>query len=224
MRWLRATNVARAERGRRTASVLAAMILATAIAACAREASRDAPAGSCSCEASGAQPVDTKLMAWLSKARTLHHMADLGEKEGAVDRAIAPLEQLVGGATPPGPSPEVDEVLADTYARLAELYARRGELDRAEADIAKGLERAPGKTYFRGHLLEVRGLIYEKLSASLAKAGKGAQAEEARQKAMRASVEAVRLQDEVIAGTLDQAGAPRSAASAHPAPTQNTRD
>jgi tetratricopeptide (TPR) repeat protein len=163
-------------------------------------------------------------MAWLSKARTLHHLADLGENEGAVDRAIAPLEQLVGGMTPPGPSPEVDEVLADTYARLAELRARKGELDRAEADVVKGLERAPGKTYFRGHLLEVRGLVYEKLSASLAKAGKGAEAEEARQKAMRASLEAVQLQDEVIAGTLDKGGAPSTAESARPAPTPNKRD
>jgi hypothetical protein len=98
----------------------------------------------------------------------------------------------------------VDEVMADTYARLAELRARRGELDRAEADIVKGLERAPGPTYFRGHLLEVRGLVFEKMSESLAKAGKAAEAEDARQKAMRASLEAVRLQDEVIAGTIDK--------------------
>jgi hypothetical protein len=194
------------------------------VAGCATEERRPAPAGSCACEEPSARPVDTKLMAWLSKARTLHHVADLGEDEGAVDRAIQPLEELVGGMTPPGPAPEVDEVLADTYARLAELRARKGELDRAEADIVQGLERAAGKTYFRGHLLEVRGLIYEKLSASLTRAGKGAEAEEARQKAMRASVEAVRLQDEVIAGTLDHAGAPSTAASGRPAPTQKKRD
>jgi tetratricopeptide (TPR) repeat protein len=192
-------------------------------AACAHD-EREAPTRACPCEEPSARPVDTKLMAWLSKARTLHHLADLGENEGTVDKAIAPLEQLVGGMTPPGPSPEVDEVLADTYARLAELRTRKGELDRAEADVAKGLERAPGKSYFRGHLLEVRGLVYEKLSASLAKAGKGAEAEEARQKAMRASVEAVRLQDEVIAGTLDKADAPSTAASGRPAPTTNKRD
>ena len=115
----------------------------------------------------------------------------------------------------------MDEVLADTYARLAELRARRGELERAEADVVKGLERAPGRTYFRGHLLEVRGLVYEKLSESLAKAGKGVQAEEARQKAMRASLEAVRIQDEVIAGTLDKERAPSGAASSRSAPTTN---
>jgi tetratricopeptide (TPR) repeat protein len=203
---------------------LALAALFALIAGCARQTSREAPAGNCACEEPSARPVDTKLMAWLSKARTLHHMADLGEEQGALDRAIAPLEQLVGGATPPGPSPEVDEVLADTYARLGDLRARRGELERAEADIEKGLERAPGTTYFRGHLLEVRGLVYEKLSASLAKAGKGAEAEEARQKAVRASAEAVRIQDEVIAGTLDKEVAPSGAASGRPAATPNKRD
>jgi len=226
----RATSLgARAGNGRFIAKALVAVVLGTSmLAACARETSLPAPAGSCACEEPSARPVDTKLMAWLSKARTLHHMADLGEGEGegegAVDRAIAPLEQLVEGAIPPGPSPEVDEVLADTHARLAELRARRGELDRAQTEIVKGLERAPGKTYFRGHLLEVRGLIYEKLSASLAKAGKGAEAEEARQKAMRASLEAVHLQDEVIAGTLDKEGAPSAVPSGRPAPTRNKRD
>jgi hypothetical protein len=194
------------------------------LAGCAREAPREAPGGNCRCEESSARPVDQKLMAWLSKARTLHRLADLGEADSAVDRAIAPLEQLAGGATPPGPSPEVDEVLADTYARLAELRARRGELDRAEAEIVKGLERAQGKTYFRGHLLEVQGLVYEKLSASLAKANKPAAAEDAREKAMRSSLEAVRVQDEVIAGTLDRGGAPGTAASSRVAPTLEKRD
>ena len=192
---------------------------------CARETSHEAPPGFCPCEEASARPVDNKLMAWLSKARTLHHLADLGETDGGVDRAIAPLEQLVSGPTPAGPSPEVDEVLADTYARLAELRVRRGDLDRAEADVVKGLERAQGKTYFRGHLLEVRGLVFEKLSESLAKAGKGVQAEEARQKAMRASLEAVRLQDEVISEMIDKGAAPRGAASAPPAPpSRNKRD
>src|SRR5688572_25649471 len=127
----------------------AAIVVATALlGACAREAAREGPAGGCPCEEPSARPVDTMLMAWLSKARTLHHLADIGEKDGGVDGAIAPLEQLVSGATPPGPSPEVDEVLADTYARLAELRVRRGDLDRAEADVRQGLEHAQATSYF----------------------------------------------------------------------------
>jgi hypothetical protein len=207
----------------RYAKALAALVLgASMCGACARETSREAPASNCPCEEPSARPVDTKLMAWLSKARTLHHAADRGEVDGGVDRAIAPLQQLVSGPTP-GPSPEVDEVLADTYARLAELRARGGELDRAEAAIVKGLEHAQERTYFRGHLFEVRGLVFEKLSESLAKAGKRAEAEEARQKAMRASLEAVRIQDEVIAGAFDDAGAP-SARGDRSAPPPKKRD
>ena len=209
---------------RKLAAPALAFLAILAPAGCAKEEMRQAPAGSCSCDEASARPVDTKLMAWLSKARTLHHLADLGETDGGVDGAIAPLEQLVGGPVPPGPSPEVDEVLADTYARLAELRTRRGDLERAQADVDKGLEHAREATYFRGHLFEVRGLVFEKLSESLAKAGKRAEAEEARQKAMRASVEAVRLQDEVIAQTIDKQAEPSGAASGRPAPKPNTRD
>ena len=81
----------------------------------------------------------------------------------SIDKAIAPLDQLVTGAVPPGNPPEVREVLADTYARLAELRARRGDFERADKDVTSGLGFAPEKTYFHGHLLEVRGLIYDKL-------------------------------------------------------------
>ena len=58
-------------------AVLAAIVVMTALlGGCAREASREAH-GDCACEESSARPVDTMLMAWLSKARTLHHLADL---------------------------------------------------------------------------------------------------------------------------------------------------
>jgi len=148
-------------------------------------------------------------MAWLSKARTLHHLADVAEDEGAVDKAIASLDQLVGGAMPPGRPAEATEVMADTYARLAELRARRGEYERADRDVASGLELAPGPTYYRGHLLEVRGLIYEKQGGDLAKAGRAAEAKQAREKAIATNLNAVRIQNEVIKNTLGDAGAAR---------------
>ena len=119
----------------------------------------------CACEDSNAKAIDQALLAWLSKARTFHHLADLAEGDepagdagaASIDKAIAPLDQLVAGAVPPGNPPEVREVLADTYARLAELRARRGDFERADKDVTAGLGYAPDKTYFRGHLLEVRG-------------------------------------------------------------------
>jgi hypothetical protein len=176
--------------------------------ACARSTLHDEPRQSCACEDAGARPVDPALLAWLSKARTLHHLADLAESNHATDQAIASLEELTTGARPAGDFPEVKEVLADTYARLGELRGRRGDFDRAERDIGAGLELAREPTYFRGHLFEVRGLLYDKLSQNLEKSGKNAEANEAREKAMRASLEAVRLQDEVIKTTLGDRPSP----------------
>jgi tetratricopeptide (TPR) repeat protein len=176
-----------------------------AFGACAKS-SPEASNRACPCEEGDSKPVDQLLLAWLSKARTLHHLADLAEDEGAIDKAIAPLDELVGGALPRGQPPEVAEVMADTYARLADLRTRRGDYARADQDIASGLKFAPAPTYFRGHLLEVRGLVHQKESDELAKAGKASEAKAAREKALAASVEAVRIQNEVIKSTLGDAG------------------
>lgn len=184
------------------AGVLLALVVATG---CSR-ADRSAPMAACPPEGTAAAVVDPILLAWLSKARTLHHLADLAEGEGSLDKAIASLEQLVGGVLPPGQPPEATEVMTDTFARLADLRARSGEYDRADRDIAAGLKLAPGPTYFRGHLLEVRGLVYEKQSAELEKAGRAAEAKQARAKALSASLEAVRIQDEVIKSALGDGG------------------
>jgi tetratricopeptide (TPR) repeat protein len=183
------------------------VVLLLVFGGCARE-SREAPERARPCEEADAKLVDQVLLAWLSKARTLHHLADLAEDEGSVEKAIAPLEQLVGGTMPRGQPPEASEVMADTYARLADLRARRGDYERADQDIASGLKYAPTPTYFRGHLLEVRGLIYEKQSSDLEKAGRVSEAKHARETAASASLEAVRIQDEVIKSTLGSAGGP----------------
>jgi len=192
------------------------IVLLAAIAGCARTADHEPSTKACACEDSNAKAIDQALLAWLSKARTFHHLADLAEGDeqagdagaASIDKAIAPLDQLVTGTVPPGNPPEVREVLSDTYARLAELRARRGDFERADKDVTAGLGYAPDKTYFRGHLLEVRGLIYDKLGQQLEKAGKSAEAKAIRLKAMQASFEAVRVQDEVIKSTLGDAGAP----------------
>jgi hypothetical protein len=187
-------------------SLVSALFAATLFAGGCSRVSPEPDNRACPPEATAGKPVDPVLLAWLSKARTLHHLADVAEDEGALDKAVTALDDLVGGTLPPGPPPEAAEVLADTYARLAELRARRGEYDRADRDVASGLRFAPGPTYFHGHLLEVRGLVFEKQSAELEKAGKTADAQRAREKAVAASLEAVRIQDEVIKSTLGDAG------------------
>jgi hypothetical protein len=180
-----------------------AWLLALLMAAsCARERSHALPEKSCACEGTAERAVDPQLLAWLSKARSLHHVADLAESDSATQKAVDALDELVQGTVPAMASPEVDEVLADTSARLADLESRLGNFEKAEKRIAAGLERAKEISYFRGHLLEVHGLVYERLAKQKASEGKTAEAAKARENAMGASLQAVHIQDEVIKRTL----------------------
>jgi hypothetical protein len=145
-------------------------------------------------------PIDARVMAFLSAARSLHHEADMHERSGDARGALAPLERLVALPAPAGV--EVDEVLADTHARLAELRLGLGDLEGAGRDVQAGLLRVQGPTYFRGHLLEVEGLIEEARAAGLADAGRGDAAAAAKTRAMELLEEAVRVQQQVIEHAL----------------------
>jgi tetratricopeptide (TPR) repeat protein len=124
----------------------------------------------CMAQDAGA-PIDPLLLAFLSRARAAHHLADDHENAGDLGAAIAPLAALVGGPLPAPaastPAPEVREVLADTHARLADLRSRLGAFDQALADIQAGLDNARDPNYFRGHLLETEGLVEERRAKSL---------------------------------------------------------
>jgi hypothetical protein len=151
-----------------------------------------------------AAPIDPPVMAFLSIARALHHEADIGEAVADAGGEIAPLERLVSMPAPR--SAEANEVLADTRARLAEIRLRQGDLDRAAHDVQAGLERAGEPTYFRGHLLEVSGLVEEARAKRLADAGAQDEAARARAKALGLLEDAVRLQQQVIERTLGDGG------------------
>jgi hypothetical protein len=183
--------------------LLAALALcALALAACKNDG---APGGCPTAEPAGT-PISAPVMAFLSAARALHHEADIKEKAGDVAGAIASLERLVALQAPQ--ADEVDEVLADAHARLAELRLRLADLDRAEAEVKAGLQRASGPTYFRGHLLEVEGLVEEARAASLADAGRAEEASRARARAIALLEEAVQTQEQVIDRALEDGGRP----------------
>jgi hypothetical protein len=150
-------------------------------------------------------PVDTKVMAFLSAARALHHEADVKEQSGDLPGAIASLEKLVGLPRPR--ANEVDEVLADTRARLAEMRLQGNDLTGADREVHAGLEHAREPTYFRGHLLEVSGLIEERRAAALADAGKSDEAARAKARAVDLLERAVQVQEQVIGTTLGDGGA-----------------
>ena len=138
------------------------------LAACSR--SEPSPVSNCPAIDAGV-PVDPILLAFLSRARAAHHLADDREGDGDLAASAAPLERLVAGPLPREKGaelgPEVREVLADTYARLADLHSRQGAFDRALQDVQLGLGHAREPNYFRGHLLETEGLVEERHAKAL---------------------------------------------------------
>ena len=156
-------------------------------------------------------PFDLETMAYLSEARALHHEAGIKEDTGDLPGAIDALARLVS-AKKPHPerkTPEVEEVLADAYARRAELELRADKPELALKSVHEGLEHAEGPTFFRGHLLEVEGLIEKARGASLADAGKTEEAKAARARAVELLEQAVKIQDGVISASLRDAGGDR---------------
>lgn len=149
-------------------------------------------------------PLDVETMAFLSMARALHHEANVLEESGDLRGAATRVERIVQAPAPRvGTAPEIEEVLADAWARLAELDVRLGDPTKAEEAARTGLLHARAPTYFRGHLLEVQGIAEEARSTNLADAGDAAGAAKARSSAMRLLEEAVIVQEEVIGRALD---------------------
>ncbi len=178
-------------------------------------ACEDRPPGAASPCPSVAGAVDPPLLAYLSSARAAHHQADLHENSGDLRAAADILKRFVDGGSASLRGPEVDEVMADTYARLADLVSQLGEFDAADRSIRSGLERASAPTYFRGHLWEVRGLVEQRRFKSLADKGDVTGAAVAKQQALQAFEEAIRIQQTVIRDATNPRGVP----DAPPAPS-----
>ena len=173
-------------------------VLLLALSGCSR--AQHAPAPRCN-ELDAGTPVDPLLLAFLSRARSAHHLADDHEALSDLAAAIAPLAGLVAGPLPHENSaqlaPEVREVLADTRARLADLRSRQGAFEPALADVRAGLELVPEPNYFKGHLLETEGLVEERHAKALEKSDPVA-AEALRKRAIGLLEQAMAVQSEVI--------------------------
>jgi len=164
----------------------------------------------------GARVVDPLLLAFLSKARSAHHLADQHEAKSDRSSALRVLEGLVSQPAPSGGLPEVDEVLADTHARIADLMSQAGRFDQADAALTAGLTHAKAPTYFRGHLFEVRGLVEERREKALRSTGRGQEADQAHERSLEAYEAAMKIQAEVIGGAVP---APVPSAEATPSPS-----
>lgn len=193
------------------------LVAAIALAACSRAAPTSSSTPTTCEPADAGTPVDATLLAFLSSARAAHHIADEKEEAGDLPAAIAVLRKVVTGPVPGGttPRPEAGEVLADTRARLADLESRTGQFDAADQDVTGGLALAKTTSYFRGHLFEVRGLVDQRRAAALAKAvdagqadaGDAAEIAAAKQRAIEAFEEAMKIQNEVIRKSVPDGGA-----------------
>lgn len=148
-------------------------------------------------------PVDPLLLAFLSRARSAHHLADEREAVGDLQAAAAPLAKLGEGPLPAykggEQAPEVREVLADTYARLADLRSRLGAFEQALSDVRAGLLLVREPNYFRGHLLETEGLIEERHAKALATSDPAASAA-LRLRAIGLLEQAMEVQAQVLQG------------------------
>jgi len=152
------------------------------------------------CDETGT-PVDPVLMSFIGSARAAHHLADGREEAGDMPGAESALRALLDGPLPPKrDAAEVREVLADTRARLADLESRRGDFDAAAKSVDSGLGLVPESSYFRGHLFETRGLVEERRTKALTAAGDLGGAAKARERALAAFEEAMRIQQAVIQG------------------------
>jgi hypothetical protein len=152
--------------------------------------------------------VDVQVMAFLSEARALHHEANVREDDADIPGALAAMDRLVRATRPHAGQrvPEVEEVLADAWARSAELQLKKHDLDSAKKAVAEGLSHAPEPTYFRGHLLEVEGIVEEAVAADYADAGNKDEAQKARAHAIALLREAVGVQEQVIGKALGDGG------------------
>lgn len=170
--------------------LLFVVLVALLSGACSKQVSDD-------CGPTG-RVVDPVLLAFLSQARSAHHVADQREAAGDTAAALRALHGLISGPRPPQGAPEVGEVLADTQARIADLSSRAGRFDQADRAIEEGLSSAKEPSYFRGHLFEVRGLVEERREKALRGSGRGLEADQARDRSLSAYEEAMKIQAEVI--------------------------
>lgn len=164
------------------------------------------------CGPSSARPVDSALVAFLSRTRAAHHLADQAEQRGALGQAVDSLQAVVRGPLPSPEqlAPETREVLADTLGRIAHLQSKRGAFDEADRALEQGLAHAPHDSYFEGYLFEVRGLNEEARAAALQSKGDQAGALAAKQRAISALERSMRIQAAVIEQAHKAAAEPRS--------------
>jgi tetratricopeptide (TPR) repeat protein len=182
--------------------LLCALAAALATSAC-HKAEQEEPAPVTVCPEVDAEAViDPGLLAFLSRARSAHHLADLAEENQDAQEALRVLRNFLKGKTPPA-RVEAEEVLADTHARVADIESQLGRFDEANASVERGLKLAKGTTYYLGHLFETKGLVAERLAKKRRAEGDEQAAQRAEKAAVDAYERSMQIQEKVLDDLLE---------------------
>jgi hypothetical protein len=147
--------------------------------------------------------VDERLLAALEEARAWQHRADVHLADGDAAAALADVEAVLQIRFPAG-APEGEEARLDAWARLGSLHLAAGDETRALADVDSGEREATRDSFYRAHLLTVRGEVYETRARRL-DASDGTAAKEARREALAAYARSIEIDKRVQAALLKEA-------------------
>ncbi len=159
-----------------------------------------APACACADE----PVVDPPLLAFLSLARAAHHEADLAMDGGDRAKAVTALGRVTTAPWSGKKPPELVEVTADTFARIADLESEDGKFDEAARAVDAGLALATEPTHYRGRLFELRGVVEQRREKTLKDKGDKAGAAKAHDVALDAFGQAMDIQEDVIARMMKE--------------------
>jgi tetratricopeptide (TPR) repeat protein len=109
---------------------------------------------------------DEALMVALSRARNLHHKANVYLQAGDVAAAMAEVRAVLLVQFPPGHA-EAEDVRQDARARLGKLLLGQGQLDEALHVVDEGIAAASRESFFVANLYTVRGEVLEARAAHL---------------------------------------------------------
>jgi len=126
---------------------------------------------------------DPVLLAFLSRARSAHHSPS-SEAAGTWRRPCAICQQLTQSPSHPERA-RGRHGAGDTHARSADLMSRAGRFDQSDAELGAAW-KTPSRSYFRGHLFEVRGARRRTARKALRSKGRGQEADQARDRSLDA--------------------------------------
>ena len=148
------------------------MVCLSVLAGCARASEERC----CPCK-QGSKQLDEGLMVTLASARAYHHQADIYQRQGQLDKAMATVKKILG-LDLDARWPEAEEVRLDATARLAKMMLGMEQVQQALTLVEGQIKDARRDSFYLSNLHSVRGEILEHQAGAL---DKMAQKDKARQ-------------------------------------------